>query len=212
MRAEPTPAIALGGPRALTLPELEDLALGRARMVLADAARARAEASARKVEAALAGGPPVYGITTGFGASVSNDVPREAAWETAANLFRYHGCGVGEPLSVVESSAVMVARAASLSRGFSGVRPVLLERLFAVHAAGVRPVIPALGSVGASGDLTPLSYLAALLAGEREAWLEGRPMEAAEALRARGLAPLVLAPKESLAIMNGTSVMTALGG
>ncbi len=126
------------------------------------------------------------------------------------NLLRYHGCGTGEPFSAAESRAIVAVRAASLSRGYSGVRLALLERLCALVQNDIVPVIPQEGSVGASGDLTPLSYVAAALVGEREVWKEGAQVPAAEALAAAGLEPLSLRAKEGLAVLNGTSVMTAL--
>src|SRR5439155_25879934 len=119
-------------------------------------------------------------------------------------------CGTGRILDEEESAAVVVARLASLARGYSGVRPVVLERLCDLVNRRILPRIPEEGSVGASGDLTPLSYVAALLVGEREALVAGEVVEAADALASAGLEPLELEPKESLALMNGTSVMTAL--
>jgi histidine ammonia-lyase len=128
----------------------------------------------------------------------------------AVNLLRFHGCGTGAPLSDEESAAVVAVRLASLARGHSGVRPLVLERLVDLINRRVLPRIPSEGSVGASGDLTPLSYIAAAIIGEREVSFEGQVVAAAEALAAAGLVPLVLKPKESLALMNGTSMMTGL--
>jgi histidine ammonia-lyase len=158
----------------------------------------------------LARNVPTYGVNTGFGACVKNGVAQAQAFALAKNLPRYHGCGVGPLLSWHESRAVMLVRLASLAAGYSGVRPVLLESLTTLLARGVAPAIPSRGSVGASGDLTPLSYVAALVSGERDAWLDGSIVPAHEALRAADVEPLTLGPKESLAIMNGTSVMGAL--
>jgi histidine ammonia-lyase len=172
--------------------------------------RERLEAGRRALEAALSAGRPVYGVTTGVGASVGTEVPAAERPAMALNLLRFHGCGTGRLLDEEAAAAVVVARLVSLARGYSAVRPVVLERLCALLERRVLPAIPEEGSVGASGDLTPLSYLSALLVGEREALLGGRVVPAAEALAAAGLAPLVLEPKESLALMNGTSVMTAL--
>lgn len=162
------------------------------------------------IEQRLASNVPTYGVNTGFGASVKNTVATAQALTLARNLPRYHGCGVGPYLSEEESRAVMLVRLASLALGYSGVRPVLLENLAALLRAGVAAAIPSRGSVGASGDLTPLSYVAALLMGERVAWLEGKLVDSREALAHAGLEPLELRPKESLAIMNGTSIMAAL--
>ncbi|MCA9688135.1 MAG: aromatic amino acid lyase, partial [Myxococcales bacterium] len=124
---------------------------------------------------------------------------------------RFHGCGTGRILDELESAAVVAVRLAALSGGWSGVRPVVLERLCDLLNHRLLPRIPAEGSVGASGDLTPLSYVVATLVGERECTYGGRVMPSSEALAAAGVAPLELVPKDSLALMNGTSVMTALG-
>jgi len=123
---------------------------------------------------------------------------------------RYHGCGSGELFDEASTLTVLVARLCSLARGFSGVRWELLEALEELFNRRILPRIPAEGSVGASGDLTPLSYVAAALIGEREVSYRGSVRPAAEVLREVGLAPLELAPKEGLAIMNGTAVMTGL--
>jgi histidine ammonia-lyase len=171
---------------------------------------ARIARGAEVIERRLAGSIPTYGVNTGFGASVKNTVATEQALTLAAHLPRYHGCGVGPLLSETESRAVMLVRLSSLAAGFSGVRPLLLEHLVTLLRAGVSAAIPSRGSVGASGDLTPLSYVAALLMGERSAWLEGTLVDARVALSHAGLEPLELRPKESLAIMNGTSPMAAL--
>jgi len=205
--------VQLGGDGRLTIEDVVDLAFGRARMRLSPDAVPALEASAAMVADAVREGRAVYGITTGFGASVQFDVHPEVADTLSTNLFRYHGCGVGEPLRPEESAAVLAARGASLARGHSGVRVALVDHLCALQARRVLPIIPSLGSVGASGDLTPLSYVAAVLAGEREVWnAEGTaPRPAAEALREADIAPLTLGPKEGLAVMNGTSVMSALG-
>jgi histidine ammonia-lyase len=172
--------------------------------------RARLAAGARALAERLAAGEQVYGVTTGFGESCVTEVPSEQIIELPLNLLRYHGCGTGRIFDPVESAAIVAVRLASLVRGWSAVRVELVERLCVLLDARVLPRIPAEGSVGASGDLTPLSYVAALLIGERECWLDGHEASAAEGLRSLGLSPLRLAPKESLAIMNGTSVMTGL--
>jgi histidine ammonia-lyase len=164
--------------------------------------------SREAIERSAAEGRPVYGVTTGVGRSVDNEIPTHLRDEMPHNLFRFHGCGVGRILDEVEAAAVLAVRLVSLAAGASGVRVELLERLCELLNARILPLIPAQGSVGASGDLTPLSYLAAAVAGEREVTFNGRVMEAADALAA--LEPFVLVPKESLALMNGTSVMTAL--
>jgi histidine ammonia-lyase len=206
------PTTILIGARPLTIEEVGALAQGEAKAALDPdpVLRARIEAGSRFVEESLAQGREIYGVTTGFGASVEHSISVAVAEAMPHNLLRYHGCGTGALLSEEESAAVLAIRLASLSRGYSAVRPALIERLLALLNARVLPAIPEEGSVGASGDLTPLSYVAALLIGEREALVEGRPVAAREALATLGLSPLSLRPKESLAVMNGTSVMSAL--
>jgi len=203
--------VVVGG-TPLDIDALVRVARGGAQVALdADPAyRARLEAGRRALEVALREGRPVYGVTTGVGASQGSAIPEAERKLVTQNLLRFHGCGTGRALDAEEACAVVVARLASLARGYSAVRPVVLERLCQLVNRGIVPRIPEEGSVGASGDLTPLSYLAALLVGEREALVAGETVPAEEALRRAGLEPLALEPKESLAIMNGTSVMTAL--
>lgn len=172
--------------------------------------RARVEASRAFLEELLAQGAEVYGVNTGYGDSCTVPVPRDLLEELPAHLVRYHGCGLGRILAADETLAVLAARLASLAQGASGVRWRLLEALTGLINQRVLPCIPAEGSVGASGDLTPLSYVAAVLMGEREAALDGRILPAREALAEAGLAVITLAPKEALALMNGTAVMTGL--
>ena len=197
----------------MTIEDVVDVARGRARPIVdpdPDVRRRIAE-SAAMVERALEGGSTVYGITTGYGASAAFEVTTDVAAAMPLNLVRYHGCGTGLPFRPSESAAIVAVRAVSLARGASGVRLELLEKLCALVEKRVLPVIPQEGSVGASGDLTPLSYVAAVLVGEREAWLGDRVVPAATALAEAGLTPLELRPKEGLAILNGTTVMSALG-
>lgn len=175
------------------------------------AVRHRIAQSRKLIDDALAGARTIYGVTTGFGASVEFHVPVEVAEEMPLNLVRYHGCGTGAIFGEKEATAIMAVRANSLAQGYSGIRQELLDRMCELVARGCVPAIPEEGSVGASGDLTPLSYVGALLVGEREAWLRGQIVSAPAALAELGLAPMNLRPKESLGIMNGTSVMSALG-
>lgn len=152
----------------------------------------------------------IYGVTTGYGDSCTVTVPPELVAELPHHLYTYHGCGLGEYLTPAQTRAVMATRLGSLSKGFSGVSVELLEQIVLLLDADLLPLIPSEGSVGASGDLTPLSYLAAVLCGEREVWRDGVQVPAAQALHEAGITPLRLRPKEGLAIMNGTAVMTAL--
>jgi histidine ammonia-lyase len=152
----------------------------------------------------------IYGVTTGYGDSCTVNIPPELVAELPHHLFAYHGCGLGRFLDEAETRAVLAARLASLARGMSGVSLPLLEGLVLLLKHDVLPLIPAEGSVGASGDLTPLSYVAAVLCGEREVMYQGQRRAAKDVLTEIGMQPLQLRPKEGLAIMNGTAVMTAL--
>jgi len=172
--------------------------------------RQRIERGARFLADRLANGEPVYGVTTGYGDSCTTEIPRELLEELPRHLVRYHGCGSGRLLDAPQVRAVLAARLNSLAQGYSAVRWELLEQLAALLRHDLLPAVPEEGSVGASGDLTPLSYIAAALVGEREVFRNGELVSAATALREAGLAPITLAPKEGLALMNGTSVMTGL--
>jgi len=196
----------------LAIEDVLAVAEGRARLALdpSPAVRERLIQSQRAVAELRKKGGTLYGVTTGVGASIGNAIPAELHAELPRNLFRFHGVGTGRLLDETESAAVLMTRAASLARGYSGVRPELIERLCELVNRRILPCIPSEGSVGASGDLTPLSYVAALLAGEREVIIDGQIVPATTALRDHGLEPLDLDPKESLAVMNGTSVMCAL--
>lgn len=204
------------GGGAPTIEAIVALAEGRAQAELAGAPefpdfRALIDRGAAHLQRHLEGGGTVYGVTTGFGDSCVVDVPEALIESMPHNLVRFHGCGTGRILDETEAAAVIAVRLAALCRGWSAVRWRLLERLRDLLNHRLLPRIPAEGSVGASGDLTPLSYLAALLIGERECTYKGQVRDAAPALREAGIEPLNLGPKESLALMNGTSVMAALG-
>ncbi len=170
----------------------------------------RIHRGAAYLERLLADNGIVYGVNTGYGDSCTVAVPPELVAELPLHLTRFHGCGLGAHLDDEATLAVLVCRLNSLAQGYSGVRWELLEQLAALIEHHVLPFIPCEGSVGASGDLTPLSYVAAALIGEREVRHAGARRPAAEALAMLGRQPLRLAPKEGLAIMNGTAVMTGL--
>lgn len=170
----------------------------------------RIERGAALIDRLLAEEGGIYGVTTGYGDSCLVGVPLDLAKQLPVHLTRYHGCGMGEHFRPPETRAVLTARLASLVQGYSGVRWVLLARIAALINHDLPPLMPSEGSVGASGDLTPLSYLAAVLMGERQVWSNGQPQAAATALAVAGIEPILLAPKEALAIMNGTAVMTGL--
>jgi histidine ammonia-lyase len=152
----------------------------------------------------------IYGVTTGYGDSCTVSISPDLVNELPLHLVRFHGCGMGRVLDVAQSRAVMATRMASLCQGYSGVRWQLLEQIARFLNYGISPVIPEEGSVGASGDLTPLSYLAATLIGERDVIYRNQRRPASEVLAQLDISPLTLHPKESLALMNGTAVMTAL--
>jgi histidine ammonia-lyase len=152
----------------------------------------------------------VYGVTTGYGDSCTVAIPSSMVEELPQHLYTFHGLGLGEALTEAQTRAVLAARLSSLCQKMSGVSYPLLKQLEQLLVHDILPVIPQEGSVGASGDLTPLSYVAAVLCGERDVFDKGKRRKASESLAERGLAPLKLRPKEGLAIMNGTAVMTGL--
>ncbi|MGB1017323.1 MAG: aromatic amino acid lyase, partial [Nannocystaceae bacterium] len=200
------------GPKPLTIEAVVDLVEGAPAQLATDSGfRTRITAGAEHLRQQLADGRTVYGVTTGYGESCETGVPGAHVGELPLNLMRFHGCGTGRILDEDEAAAVVAVRLAALCRGYSGVRLVVLERLVDLLNHRILPRIPAEGSVGASGDLTPLSYVVATLVGERECTDHGVVRPAGEALAAAGIEPLTLVPKESLALMNGTSVMVGLG-
>lgn len=152
----------------------------------------------------------IYGVTTGYGDSCTVKVPLNQVWQLPIHLSRFHGCGLGDDFSKTEARAIVAARLVSLTQGYSGVSRELIERLAAYLNLNIVPRIPQEGSVGASGDLTPLSYLAGSLIGERDVFYQGQLRPSKEVLAELNLTPLTLRPKEGLALMNGTAVMTAL--
>ncbi|MBW3696322.1 aromatic amino acid lyase [Vibrio sp. T187] len=152
----------------------------------------------------------IYGVTTGYGDSCTVAIPPELVDELPLHLTRFHGCGLGEVLDHQQARAVLATRLCSLSQGVSGVTHDLLNQIVTLINHDISPRIPQEGSVGASGDLTPLSYLAAALIGEREVIYKGEVRPTSEVFGELGIKPIKLKPKEGLALMNGTSVMTAL--
>jgi histidine ammonia-lyase len=198
-----------GGP--LTLEAIEAVARRRAEVGLGPAARERMEAARAFVERVAASDEPVYGITTGVGKLKDVVIPPAERAALQRNLVLSHAGGVGPPLGEVETRAILLLLAASLARGASGVRPLVVETLVACLNRGVHPVVPEQGSVGASGDLAPLAHVALCLIGDGEAWADGHRVPAREALARAGVTPLALATKEGLALLNGTHLMAALG-
>lgn len=200
------------GEQPLSIEHVVALSQRRAPALLqGDAAwRERIAKGARFLDTLLDKEGVIYGVTTGYGDSCVVAVPLEQVEALPRHLFTFHGCGLGKVLDEAATRAVLAARLQSLCHGVSGVRVELLERLQAFLEHDVLPVIPEEGSVGASGDLTPLSYVAATLSGQREVVYQGQRRGAAEVHAELGWEPLVLRPKEALALMNGTAVMTAL--
>jgi len=172
--------------------------------------RGAIRAGAETVRRAATGEAPVYGVNTGFGKLASTRIAREDLALLQLKLLRSHAVGVGEPLPARVVRLVLLLKAASLARGYSGVREEVVDGLLALHNRGLVPVVPAQGSVGASGDLAPLAHLSLPLIGEGEVFFGGQRMPAAQALERAGLQPLQPGPKEGLALINGTQVSTAL--
>lgn len=196
----------------LTLEEVEAVALFARPVAVAASAVERVRASRGLIEQILQAGQTVYGVNTGFGALSDVRVPPDKLAQLQTNLVRSHAGGVGQPMAEAESRAMLLLRANVLAKGYSGCRPELVELLVSLLNAGVHPVIPEKGSVGASGDLAPLAHLALVVIGEGEAFYKGERMAGGEALRRAGLKPTVLQAKEGLALLNGTQAMTAVGG
>jgi histidine ammonia-lyase len=196
---------------SLTLSDLAGVADGRPSVVLSSSAAARVDASRAVIDRAVAENRVVYGVTTGFGKFADVVIPRDRLEELQRNLVESHAAGVGEPLPSRTVRGLMLLRANCLAKGFSGVRRETLEFLIRLLVAGIHPVVPSQGSVGASGDLAPLAHLARALIGQGDVEYGGTTMPAAEALHKAGLAPVVFGAKEGLALINGTQLTTAVG-
>jgi histidine ammonia-lyase len=202
-----TGALVLTG-EDLTLEDVWDVAVDGADAVIAESAKERMRAARELVESIH--GEHTYGVNTGFGRFVSAHIPEELSEELQLRLLRSHACGVGEPYPEDVVRAAMLLRANALAKGYSGARVALVELLVECLNRGVLPVVPARGSVGASGDLAPLAHLALPLVGEGEAMVDGERLDGAAALRQVELEPIRLASKEGLSLVNGTQFMTAM--
>ena len=196
----------------LTFDQLYSVSLHAEKVDLDSAAAERMQASRAVVDKLVASGKTAYGINTGFGKLASVRISTEQVRQLQINLVRSHCCGVGEPLSKQETRAIMLLRANALAKGLSGVKPSTVETLCAMLNAGVHPVIPSQGSVGASGDLAPLAHLAQVVIGEGHAEFQGAILPGAEALRRAQITPVTLDAKEGLSLLNGTQGMLALLG
>ena len=196
-------------PATTGLAILEQIWRGTDAVVLAADALPAIQKSADLVAVASKGDVAIYGVNTGFGKLASVKIPPQDTEQLQRNLVLSHCCGVGEPLETATTRLMMALKLLSLGRGASGVRPEVCAQIEAMIAAGVMPVIPVQGSVGASGDLAPLAHMAAVMIGEGEAQIGGKRMSGADALEAAGLTPITLQAKEGLALLNGTQFSTA---
>ncbi len=198
-------------PGAVTLGELEQIYRKELPVALPEAARAAVDAAARRVAEAAASKEPFYGVNTGFGKLASRKIAAQDTEALQRNLILSHCCGVGAALSKPLTRLMMALKLMSLGRGASGVRWEVCELISGMLERDVTPVVPHQGSVGASGDLAPLAHMVAVMLGEGEAIFDGHRMPGADALENAGLAPIVLGPKEGLALINGTQFSTACG-
>jgi histidine ammonia-lyase len=202
-----TPEVLIPGQTGLA--QLERIWRTGAPVVLSPEARPGVEAAAAAVARAAQGEVAVYGVNTGFGKLASLKIAPKDTAKLQENLILSHCCGVGAPIPTAQTRLMMVLKLLSLGRGASGVRWELIALMEAMLARSVTPVVPAQGSVGASGDLAPLAHMTAVVIGHGEAEYGGRVMPGAEALAAAGLTPIPLGPKEGLAFINGTQFSTA---
>ena len=197
-------------PGHLTLEQLHAIHAGGQALELPPGARVAIRASQQVVQRAADGDAPVYGVNTGFGKLANQRISKAQLETLQLNLIRSHSVGVGEPLAPAVVRLMLALKAASLARGHSGVREVVVDTLLAVHNAGLVPLVPCQGSVGASGDLAPLAHMTLALLGEGQMLRDGRAVPAGAALAQAGIAPLRLGAKEGLALINGTQTSTAL--
>jgi histidine ammonia-lyase len=197
---------------SLTLAEVCAVARGSQPQVqLTDEARARMEQSRELIDRLAAGDAPIYAVNTGVGLLANKRIPRGDLDQLQRNVLRSHAVGVGDPMSRESVRAMMLIRANVLAKGFSGIRPLVAERLCDLVNRGVTPVVPSQGSVGASGDLAPLAHMALVLIGEGQATFEGALLPGATALERAGIEPITLHPKEGISLINGTQAMLAIG-
>ncbi|WP_313170205.1 histidine ammonia-lyase [Massilia oculi] len=197
-------------PGELLLADLRAVWAGHQRLDLATRAWDDIAASAATVDAIVAKGDPAYGINTGFGILAKAHIPHDQLATLQRNLILSHAVGTGELLSDTIVRLILLTKIGSLARGYSGVRPVIVETLVALYNANIMPAIPCQGSVGASGDLAPLAHMTLAMLGVGQVRHDGVLVEASDALRAAGIEPVTLAAKEGLALINGTQVSTAL--
>jgi len=197
-------------PGKLTLAELRAVWSGAGRIALAAEAYAAIDASAQAVQAILQKGDAAYGINTGFGLLAKTRIPDDKLEQLQRNLILSHSVGTGDLMPDHVVRLLLLTKIGSLARGYSGIRAVVIDTLIALYNADIMPAIPVKGSVGASGDLAPLAHMTLAILGVGEVRVKGELMQAADALQAAGIAPVTLAPKEGLALINGTQASTAL--
>ncbi|KYD11249.1 Histidine ammonia-lyase [Heyndrickxia sporothermodurans] len=195
----------------LTINEIKKVLFDNERVEIAKASMEKVNQSHEAVQRIVKEKKVVYGITTGFGKFSDVYIDSENVEELQLNLIHSHACGVGEPFPEMVSRAMLLLRANALSKGFSGVRPLIIETLVQFINAGIHPVVPQQGSLGASGDLAPLSHLALAIMGEGEVFYKGERVPTEVALNDTGIEPVTLQAKEGLALINGTQAMTAMG-
>jgi histidine ammonia-lyase len=198
----------------LTFEQVLAVAHGEAnqpRVSLSEKARSNVKRAASAVQLLLERGEIAYGITTGFGAFKDKIISREEVELLQRNIIVSHAVGVGKPFDIPTTRAIILIRANTLARGFSGIRLETLELLIEFLNRGINPIIPEKGSLGASGDLAPLAHMACVLIGEGEAILDNQKITGREALERAGLQPIMPAAKEGLALTNGTTIITAFG-
>ena len=207
----PTPTVQFGDPaNPVTLPDIEAVACDRASAALHHEGAARAARSEALVERMVAERRAIYGVTTGYGPLADNQIDPTRGELLQRRLVQHLATGVGAPFPPAEARAIVASRLATLSRGMSAVRPELLRWMVDFLNAGLAPVMPEKGTVGASGDLTPLAHMALAFMGEGACWRDGSPAPSADMLAAAGLRPITLAHKEGLALVNGTSAMAGV--
>jgi len=194
----------------LTIEQLELVALKSANVSVAKSAVKAMNRSHKTVQEIIKRGDAVYGVNTGFGKFSEVRITPEQLETLQVNLVRSHACGVGSPLPASVVRMILVMKANALSKGYSGCRPVVVQTLVDMANSDVIPVIPAHGSVGASGDLAPLAHVALVMIGEGEAFYRGRRMSGLAAMKKAGISTITLGPKEGLSVLNGTQVSTAL--
>ena len=209
LKRRPVPLLLTG--ERFTLSDFYDVVLGNRRVRYSGKATRRMAASRAVIQRMLTRNQTVYGINTGFGKLADQLISPQEIGRLQTNLVRSHAAGVGSPLTREETRGMLLLRAHVLARGYSGVRPLLVEHLLTLLNKDILPVIPARGSVGASGDLAPLAHLALVLIGEGEARVGKRRMSGKAALTRAGLSPLKLEAKEGLSLLNGTQAMLSLG-